>query len=348
MRPDAGGGQVEGRRGPEAARAQQEHLRPEQLQLAHFAHLGQQDVALVAVALGRRQGLRRRPGAVVVLPLVEPADHRLHVGVAEVAHGLGGEGRAHPAGAVDDDRVPPCRAACPRPGTRGGRGAGGRRWGGRPARTRRAPGRRGTSRRPLPTGIARRPGPPRGWTPWPRSTGLGEWARSNLRVAPARSRRWPRTVKHYQRGQHSRWERPAPHPGGRLPSVELHEAIRRRAMVRSFSSRPVDRAEVDRILLAALRAPTAGNTQGTAWVVLEGPEQTADLLRRHDRRGVAHPVRGVVRRPGAGARGAPRLHLARGVRRPLRRSGQGRRRGWATARRRGPCPTGSAMRPSVS
>jgi len=46
-------------------------------------------------------------------------------------------------------------------------------------------------------------------------------------------------------------------------------------MVRSFSSRPVDRSEVDRILLAALRSPTAGNTKGTAWVVLEGPEQTA-------------------------------------------------------------------------
>jgi nitroreductase len=62
---------------------------------------------------------------------------------------------------------------------------------------------------------------------------------------------------------------------GDSPPVELHEAIRRRAMVRSFSSRPVGGAEVDRILTAALRAPTAGNTRGTAWVVLEGPEQTA-------------------------------------------------------------------------
>jgi nitroreductase len=60
--------------------------------------------------------------------------------------------------------------------------------------------------------------------------------------------------------------------------VELYEAIRRRSMVRSFSSRPVDRAEVDRILQAALRAPTAGNTRGTAWVVLEGPEQTASYF----------------------------------------------------------------------
>jgi nitroreductase len=56
--------------------------------------------------------------------------------------------------------------------------------------------------------------------------------------------------------------------------MELHEAIRRRAMVRSFTTEPVDSAVVDRILLAALRSPTAGNTRGTAWVVLEGAEQT--------------------------------------------------------------------------
>ena len=57
--------------------------------------------------------------------------------------------------------------------------------------------------------------------------------------------------------------------------MELHEAIRRRAMVRSFSGEPVDRAVIDRLVLAALRSPTAGNTAGTAWVVLEGPEQTS-------------------------------------------------------------------------
>jgi nitroreductase len=57
--------------------------------------------------------------------------------------------------------------------------------------------------------------------------------------------------------------------------MELHEAIRRRSMVRSFSSEPVDGAVLDRILLDALRSPTAGNTGGTAWVVLEGPEQTS-------------------------------------------------------------------------
>ena len=62
---------------------------------------------------------------------------------------------------------------------------------------------------------------------------------------------------------------------GDCPPMELHEAIRRRAMVRSFSTEPLERTVVDRILLASLRSPTAGNTGGTAWVVLEGPEQTS-------------------------------------------------------------------------
>lgn len=46
-------------------------------------------------------------------------------------------------------------------------------------------------------------------------------------------------------------------------------------MVRSFSAEPVGPAVIDHILSGALRSPTAGNSQGTAWVVLEGPEETA-------------------------------------------------------------------------
>jgi nitroreductase len=46
-------------------------------------------------------------------------------------------------------------------------------------------------------------------------------------------------------------------------------------MVRSFATTPVDPAVVDRIVLQALRSPTAGNAGGTAWVVLEGPAQTS-------------------------------------------------------------------------
>src|ERR1700733_2435548 len=106
-------------------------------------------------------------------------------------------------------------------------------------------------------------------------------AKLYLRVAPSRPYGLLRRVKHYQRGQHSpgptralgpdhgplrtRWE---------TPSMELGEAVRRRAMVRSFSAEPVERGAVAAILEAALRAPTAGNTGGTAWVALVGPEET--------------------------------------------------------------------------
>jgi nitroreductase len=57
--------------------------------------------------------------------------------------------------------------------------------------------------------------------------------------------------------------------------VELHEALRLRAMVRSFSAEPVDPSTVERLVGAALRSPTAGNTGGTAWVVLCGPDETS-------------------------------------------------------------------------
>ena len=46
-------------------------------------------------------------------------------------------------------------------------------------------------------------------------------------------------------------------------------------MCRNFSSEPVDPALVERILEAALRSPTAGNTAGTAWVVLSGSDETS-------------------------------------------------------------------------
>jgi nitroreductase len=54
--------------------------------------------------------------------------------------------------------------------------------------------------------------------------------------------------------------------------MHLHETIRRRRMVRAFESRPVDPALVDQLLDLARRAPSAGNTQPWAFIVLEGSE----------------------------------------------------------------------------
>lgn len=63
-------------------------------------------------------------------------------------------------------------------------------------------------------------------------------------------------------------------------------------MVRSFSGRPLDPQVVGLMLDRSLRAPTAGNARGTAWLALEGPEQTTtywshtttDEWRRRSRR----------------------------------------------------------------
>jgi nitroreductase len=52
--------------------------------------------------------------------------------------------------------------------------------------------------------------------------------------------------------------------------VELSDAIRARRMVRAFDRRPVAPEVVDGLIDLARRAPSAGNTQPWAFVVLEG------------------------------------------------------------------------------
>ncbi len=47
-------------------------------------------------------------------------------------------------------------------------------------------------------------------------------------------------------------------------------------MVRAFQDQPLPEGSLDRILDAARRMPSAGNTQGTELIVLEGPDQTAE------------------------------------------------------------------------
>ena len=52
--------------------------------------------------------------------------------------------------------------------------------------------------------------------------------------------------------------------------MEFEHAVRRRRMVRSFTPEPVAPALVDEICDLARRAPTAGNTAGVEFLVLEG------------------------------------------------------------------------------
>jgi nitroreductase len=56
-----------------------------------------------------------------------------------------------------------------------------------------------------------------------------------------------------------------------IPSVEFQDVVRRRRMVRNYADRPVDPAAVGRVLANAVRAPSAGFTQGWAFLLLDDP-----------------------------------------------------------------------------
>lgn len=71
--------------------------------------------------------------------------------------------------------------------------------------------------------------------------------------------------------------------------VELDGVISRRRMCRSFLERPVDRAALDRALAMATHAPSAGNTQGWAFVVLEGAGTATFWEYEADSSWLAHP-----------------------------------------------------------
>ena len=70
--------------------------------------------------------------------------------------------------------------------------------------------------------------------------------------------------------------------------MEFPEVVRRRHMVRQFTDEPVAPESLDRILRNAVRGPSAGFSQGQAFLVLTGE----DLKRFWDVAGEA------VSRPG--------------------------------------------------
>jgi nitroreductase len=56
--------------------------------------------------------------------------------------------------------------------------------------------------------------------------------------------------------------------------MEFQDVVRKRRMVRSFEDRALPPDVVERIVSNAQRGPSAGFSQGWAFLVLEGPEQT--------------------------------------------------------------------------
>lgn len=67
--------------------------------------------------------------------------------------------------------------------------------------------------------------------------------------------------------------------------MEFRDVVRRRRMVRRYGADPVDPAVVDRMLEHAQRAPSAGFSQGWAFLVLDTP---ADVARFWESTGAGH------------------------------------------------------------
>ncbi|WP_250444960.1 nitroreductase family protein [Actinotalea sp. C106] len=61
--------------------------------------------------------------------------------------------------------------------------------------------------------------------------------------------------------------------------MEFQEVVRRRRMVRSYAEDPVDPVVLDRVVANALRAPSAGFSQGWGFLVLDTPQDVARFWR---------------------------------------------------------------------
>jgi nitroreductase len=66
--------------------------------------------------------------------------------------------------------------------------------------------------------------------------------------------------------------------------MDLVQAITTRRSVRAYTDRPVDRATVERLLAAAVQAPSATNSQPWSFAVI----QDSDLLKTYSDRAKAH------------------------------------------------------------
>ena len=56
--------------------------------------------------------------------------------------------------------------------------------------------------------------------------------------------------------------------------MEFQDVVRKRKMVRTFEDQPIDPAVLERIIANAQRAPSAGYSQGWAFLVLNGKDET--------------------------------------------------------------------------
>ena len=61
--------------------------------------------------------------------------------------------------------------------------------------------------------------------------------------------------------------------------MEFRDVVRRRRMVRNYTDAPVDRAVIDRIVSAGIKAPSAGFSQGQRFVVVTDEETRRAVAR---------------------------------------------------------------------
>lgn len=64
--------------------------------------------------------------------------------------------------------------------------------------------------------------------------------------------------------------------------MEFKDVLARRRMIRNYTDDPVDQSQLDRIAAAALRAPSAGNSQAIALVVVTDPALRSEIARLAD------------------------------------------------------------------
>jgi nitroreductase len=76
--------------------------------------------------------------------------------------------------------------------------------------------------------------------------------------------------------------------------MEFTDVVRRRRMIRNYSPEPVDPDVLDRILDHAVRAPSAGFSQGWAFLVLDTPDDVARYWRSTAGDRVDHPDRWLL------------------------------------------------------
>ena len=74
-----------------------------------------------------------------------------------------------------------------------------------------------------------------------------------------------------------------------MASMEFQEVVRRRRMVRRYADRPVDPALVERMLANAVHAPSAGFSQGWAFLLLDTPADVERFWRAATPEGAGAP-----------------------------------------------------------